>query len=44
VERKALEDLANFAILDRVLKDAKEIALDVNGFQDLTLDLADMRR
>jgi hypothetical protein len=44
VDRQMLGDIENFAILDRVLKGAKEIALDVNGFQDVTLDLADTRR
>ncbi len=44
VEREAIRDIANFAILDRVLKDAKEITLDANGFQDVRLDLADTLR
>jgi hypothetical protein len=44
VDRQMLGDIENFAILDRVLKGAREIALDVNGFKDVTLDLADTRR
>jgi len=44
VEREMVGDIANFYILDRVLKGAKEITLDANGFQDVTLDLADTRR
>ncbi len=44
VERAMVSDLDNFYVLDRILKGAKEVTLDVNGFQDVTLELADTRR
>jgi hypothetical protein len=44
VEREMADDLGNFFILDRVLAGAKEITLGPNGFQDVTLDVADTRR
>jgi hypothetical protein len=44
VAREMIGDIENFTVLDRVLKGAKEVTLDINGFQDVTLELADTRR
>ena len=44
VEPQIAYSLANFNILDRLLSGGKEITLGPNGYQELTLDVADPRR